>query len=126
MSSVFRHLGFYVNDIDIGIPFYNILGYEEFYRAKENWPEFSGDIDILKMRNNRDGSIIEFIGNSCFPSENSGVHAAFTVDNMVEICKKLRNNKVIFIVEPKTINKKVVVSFCVDPYGFKIELVQEL
>jgi catechol 2,3-dioxygenase-like lactoylglutathione lyase family enzyme len=128
MMAEFRHIGFYVDDVDKGIGFYRALGFREVYRAREEWAAFNpqGEIDVLKLENER-GDIVEFIGNSVFAPDNAGVHAAFTVSNMEQTRRALAALGTVFFVEPRTSGDgKVIVAFCTDPFGFKIELVQEL
>ena len=126
MSARIRHIGFYVDNVNAAIPFYGALGYEVVYREKEDWSGVFGNIDVLKLKS-KEGDTLEFIADSKYRPSNHGVHAAFTVTDMEETCLKLRNLGALFFVDSRiSEDNKVIVGFCKDPYGFKVELVEEL
>ena len=54
-------------------------------------------------------------------------HISFTVDNLDELYKKLKDNDIIFISEPYICpDNPVKLCFCVDPFMNNIELVEDL
>jgi len=54
-------------------------------------------------------------------------HVAFTVENVEKEYRKLQEQGVVFTCEPQVSpDGKAKVTFCVDPDGVPIELVQEL
>lgn len=138
---MFRHVGLVVNDIKKQLKFYQeLLGLEIYYEKVEKGAfleKIIGKKDvaplILKLgKNNK--TIIELLyfgEKEEFNSRNlffPGItHFAITVENIDEIYKKLKEQKINFISEPQiSDDKKHKVCFCQDYELNYIELVQVL
>ena len=143
MSVKFRHVGITVGDLEKSIHFYtNILGFSIIVEADESGQHidnFSGiegvNVRTVKMTDN-DGGLVELL----YYKSHEGVvtlnkdityigcsHFAVTVENLSELYDKLLENDVTVICEPqKSPDFPVMLTFCKDPDGTLIELVEEL
>ncbi len=143
MVAALRHAGIVVTDMERSLKFYrNLLG------LKIVWDKFeSGDyidnmsalknvlVRTVKMTANG-GSLIELLCYDSHPRKRLGgneicnigsSHVAFTVENLDQLCQKLRESGFKFNCEPQfPPGGKVRVMFCEDPDGTLIELVEEL
>lgn len=143
MTVKFRHVGITVSDLEKSINFYtNILGLSIIVEADESGQHidnFSGldgvNVRSVKMTDN-DGGLVELL----YYKSHKGVsipdkdithigcsHFAVTVQNLTELYNKLVANGVTVMCQPqKSPDFPVVLTFCKDPDGTLIELVEEL
>ena len=138
-----RHIGITVFDLDKMLSFYRgLLGFSHAKIALETGSyidNFSALEDVkvttAKLSNGSDGVMIELLkyhsheGNS-FPKEiiNHGIsHFALTVDDLEGLYKKAVSEGVMFNAPPqRPPGGKALVTFCRDPEGNLIELVEML
>ena len=139
-----RHFGIVVQDVAESLHFYRDLLGLEIKRDMQEEGEF---IDtILGLKNVRVRTVkmiskngeallelLEYASHKGKKRENDEIfdlgasHAAFTVENIDEEYKKLKEQGIAFAAEPQiSPDGKAKVTFCFDPDGVPIELVQEL
>ena len=141
----FRHVGITVSDLERSIYFYrDVLGFSivrEMDEIGEHIDNFSGlkgvDVRTVKMSGD-DGSMIELLyyrshPESCSDNLSQTItkigcsHFAVTVDDLMVLYSRLLDNKVCVICEPQySPDGNVRLTFCRDPDGTLIELVEEL
>ena len=139
-----RHFGIVVSDMEKSLHFYrDLLGLE----VKRDMQEGGRFIDTIlglqnvkvrtiKMSAENGNTLIELLQYESHRGkkrENYEIfdlgasHAAFTVENIDEEYKKLKEQGIAFAAEPQiSPDGKAKVTFCFDPDGVPIELVQEL
>ena len=139
-----RHFGIVVSNLEKSLHFYeDLLGLS----AKRDMVEEGEFIDaILGLKNvkvrtvkmkaeNGDTlvELLEYASHQGKKRENYEIfdlgasHVAFTVENVEKEYRKLQEQGVVFTCEPQVSpDGKAKVTFCVDPDGVPIELVQEL
>ena len=143
MKSV-RHFGIVVTDMEKSLKFYrDLLGLRIKIDALEEGPfidAMSGlkniKVRTIKMNADEGNTLIELL---CYEShkrerkENNEIpnigasHPAFTVENLDYEYKRLREKGVEFNCPPQiSPDGKAKVTFCYDPDGVPIELVEEL
>lgn len=139
-----RHLGIVVKDLEKSLVFYRDL---LNLKVKSRTVEFGDHLDkmlraktimvtTIKMSTDDDSILIELLKferpkikseKAPGPFKIGPTHIAFTVDNLEKVYQKLLANGTKFncppIIPP---NGKVKVTFCKDPDGTLIELVEEL
>tara|TARA_B100000686_G_C16724435_1_gene936971 strand:+ start:1266 stop:1697 length:432 start_codon:yes stop_codon:yes gene_type:complete len=140
-----RHVGITVTDLSESINFYvHHLGFKmavEMDEAGEHIDRFSGlnniDVRTVKLRGD-DNCMIELLyyrSHPCVASENKKrnitaigcSHFALTVPDLDYLYEHLRAQGVDFMCAPQSSpDGKVKLTFCRDPDGTLIELVQEL
>jgi len=140
-----RHVGITVSDIDRSIDFYrDVLGFSitrEMDESGIHIDNFSGldgvDVRTVKM-SGLDGSMIELLYYRSHPETNEKnfseditkigcSHFALTVDNLSLLCEKILDNNLVVLCEPQySPDGQVKLTFCRDPDGTLIELVEEL
>ena len=140
-----RHVGITVTDLSESINFYvHHLGFKiavEMDEAGEHIDRFSGlnniDVRTVKLRGD-DNCMIELLyyrSHPCVASENKKrnitaigcSHFALTVPDLDYLYEQLRAQGVDFMCAPQySPDGKVKLTFCRDPDGTLIELVQEL
>ncbi len=139
-----RHTGIVVSDLKKSLYFYqDLLGLKVKIRADEfgnHIDQMNGKTGILvttvKMLADDGPTLIELLKferpeikseKAIGPFKIGPTHIAFTVDNLEELYKKLLANGVHFNCPPLIPpNGKVKVTFCKDPDGTLVELVEEL
>ena len=140
-----RHVGITVSDLDKSLAFYrDLLGFhivKEMDESGKHIDNFSGlqDIDVrtVKMSAN-DGSMIELLYYRSHIETNEEnliknitkvgcSHFALTVRDLPSLYSKMLKEKVAVICEPQySPDGNVRLTFCRDPDGTLIELVEEL
>ena len=140
-----RHVGITVTDLDKSIEFYqNVLGFEvvkEMDESGDHIDNFSDlkDVDVrtVKMRGH-DSGMVELLYYRSHPNVNSRnidekitkigcSHFAVTVNDLEALYQKLLDNEYTVICEPQySPDGNVKLTFCRDPDGTLIELVEEL
>ena len=139
-----RHFGIVVQDVAESLHFYRDLLGLEIKRDMQEEGEF---IDtILGLKNVRVRTVkmiskngeallelLEYASHKGKKRENDEIfdlgasHVAFTVEDVDQEYKRLRAQGVSFICEPQiSPDGKAKVTFCYDPDGVPVELVQEL
>ena len=138
-----RHFGIVVSDIEKSLEFYrDILGFKIKIDALEEGKFIDA---ILGQKNVKvrtvkmladDGNLIELLWYQSHKGkkrENYEIfdigasHPAFTVENLDEEYKRLKEKGIKFISSPQmSPNGKAKVAFCYDPDGVPVELVEEL
>jgi catechol 2,3-dioxygenase-like lactoylglutathione lyase family enzyme len=137
-----RHFGIVVSNIEKSLHFYrDLLGLEIKIDALEKGKFID---DILNLKNVKvrtikmsadDGNLIELLWYKSHlkkpnKKEICGIgasHVAFTVDNLDYEYKRLKKQKVKFSCPPRiSPDGRAKVTFCYDPDGTPIELVEEL
>ena len=142
MSVKVRHVGITVTDVERSLEFYrDILGFTVIVDAEESGKHidnFSGldgiNVRSVKLSDNN-GGIVELL---CYKSHkgvnledksivNIGCsHFAVTVENLEELYQKMVDNNVTVMCEPQVSpDFPVVLTFCKDPDGCLIEMVEE-
>ena len=139
-----RHIGIVVNDLKKSMHFYgDLLGLKVKIQAVE-----SGDyidqlnegtailVTTVKMSADNGPTLVELLKfdmpkvkseKTPGPFEIGPTHVAFTVDNLDEIYERLSAANVLFNCKPLVApGGKAKVTFCHDPDGTLIELVEEL
>jgi len=144
-STKLRHVGITVTDLEKSINFYkNFFGFyvvKEMDEAGEHIDKFSGlkDINVrtVKMVDGYDG-LIELLYYRSHPKtkdENLSrdithigcSHFALTVEGLSELYDRMKQQGITFLCEPQhSPDGQVLLTFCKDPDGTLIELVQEL
>lgn len=139
-----RHFGIVVQDLEKSLRFYrNLLGLE----IKRDMQEEGEFIDtILGLKNVRVRTVkmvsqngeslvelLEYASHKGKKRENDEIfdlgasHVAFTVEDVDQEYKRLRAQGISFTCEPQiSPDGKAKVTFCYDPDGVPVELVQEL
>ena len=137
-----RHVGITVTDLKRSIDFYrDIFGFsiiKEMDESGEHIDNFSGlkgvDVRTVKMSDDN-GGLIELLyyrshkGLDVYRDiTNIGCsHFALTVENLSELYDKLLENDITVLCEPQySPDGFVKLTFCKDPNGTLIELVEEL
>jgi catechol 2,3-dioxygenase-like lactoylglutathione lyase family enzyme len=119
----FRHVGFYINDLEKSVQFFLYFGYVICYNMIEDWGDDLGVMSIIKMKN-KDGNIIELLQTELY-SEPTNCHIALTVENLDLVYRDLEQYN--FLVRPRlSPDGSAKVAFCEDPNGIIVELVQIL
>ena len=138
-----RHTGIVVSNMDKSLEFYvGLLG----LKIKKDMLEQGAHLDALlalkdvqvrtvKMEAD-DGNLVELLWYTSHPRlprspkeicEIGASHVAFTVENLEETYKRLSERGVVFHCTPQhSPDGKVKVTFCKDPDGTFIELVEQL
>lgn len=140
-----RHIGVTVSDLSRSLSFYrDLLGFsiiKEMDEFGEHIDKFSGlqDIDVrtVKMSAN-DGSMIELLYYRSHPETNEEnltkditkvgcSHFALTVEDLPSLYSKMLEDNITVMCEPQySPDGNVRLTFCRDPDGTLIELVEEL
>jgi catechol 2,3-dioxygenase-like lactoylglutathione lyase family enzyme len=140
-----RHVGITITDLEKSIWFYEeILGFKtvkEMDESGDHIDKFSGldsvDVRTVKMKGS-DGSMIELLHYRSHPEVNTSnlkekinkigcSHFALTVPDLGQLYDKLIDNSCFVMCEPQpSPDGKVMLTFCRDPDGSLIELVEEL
>lgn len=142
MKSI-RHFGIVVNDLEKSLHFYRDLLGLKIQREMMEEGEFIDNISALQkvkvktIKMSADsGSLVELLWYKSHPRkpnlkkeicEIGASHLAFTVDNLDYEYKRLKENGVKFNCPPQiSPDGKAKVTFCRDPDGTLIELVEEI
>ena len=140
-----RHVGVTVSDLSKSLSFYqDVLGFtilKEMEESGEQLDNFSGlkgvRVTTVKLQDSSEG-IIELLHYRSHPKSNEAnlkqditfvgcSHFAITVQDLSQVYTKLLKNDVDVLCEPQySPDGKVVLTFCKDPDGTLIELVEEL
>ncbi len=135
-----RHIGIVVNDMDISLKFYkDLLGLKIKSLAEEEG-EFLDNMlahknvknKVAKLYAGNGNALVELIDSKSFANKKNrnfftigASHFAFTVDNLQETYEYLLENGVKFTAPPQlTPDGYAKVTFCEDPDGTPIELVE--
>jgi catechol 2,3-dioxygenase-like lactoylglutathione lyase family enzyme len=139
-----RHFGIVTQDIEKSLAFYRDLLGLEIKRDMQEEGEFidtilglkNVQVRTVKMISQSGDTLVELLQYESHQGkkrENYEIfdlgasHVAFTVENIHEEYKRLREEGVTFTCEPQiSPDGKAKVTFCFDPDGVPIELVQEL
>lgn len=143
MKSV-RHFGIVVNDIEKSLHFYRDLLGLQIQRDMIEEGEFIDTIlglqnvkvRTVKMGGENGNTLVELLqyeSHAGKKRENYEIfdlgvsHIAFTVEDVNEEYKRLKERGIAFTYEPQiSPDNKAKVTFCFDPDGVPIELVEEL
>lgn len=138
-----RHTGFVVRDLERSLVFYSALGLQIWQRKLETGPYIDTVVGIpcvclewAKLRTS-DGVMIELLQYHSHPEQKANVralvnqvgcsHVAFTVNNIKNIIDLILSLGGTVINPPAiSCDSKFLVSYCYDPDGILIELVEEL
>jgi glyoxylase I family protein len=140
-----RHVGITVSDLEKSISFYrDLLGFsvtKEMDESGQHIDNFSGleniDVRTVKM-SGVDGSMIELLYYRSHPENNEEnlvnnitkvgcSHFALTVEDLPALYSQLLENELVVMCEPQySPDGNVRLTFCRDPDGTLIELVEEL
>ncbi len=125
-----RHFGWNVINLEKSVEFYEKLGLQLIYRQDEEWGKYYPTMRIAKMKD-PNGSILEFIElkREHFRKYKYSYesHICFTVDDLDHTEKELTKIGIGFVVSPRlSPDKSVKVGFCLDPNGYRVELVEVL
>ena len=140
-----RHVGITVSNLDKSISFYrDLLGFnitKEMDESGQHIDNFSGlenvDVRTVKM-SGTDGSMIELLYYRSHPENNEEnvsknitkvgcSHFALTVTDLPALCSRLLENELVVLCDPQySPDGNVRLTFCRDPDGTLIELVEEL
>jgi glyoxylase I family protein len=135
-----RHIGIVVNDMDISLKFYkDLLGLKIKSLAEEEG-EFLDNMlahknvknKVAKLYAGNGNALVELIASKSFANKKNrnfftigASHFAFTIDNLQETYEYLLENGVKFTAPPQlTPDGYAKVTFCEDPDGTPIELVE--
>lgn len=135
-----RHIGIVVNDMDISLKFYkDLLGLKIKSLAEEEG-EFLDNMlahknvknKVAKLYAGNGNALVELIDSKSFANKKNrnfftigASHFAFTIDNLQETYEYLLENGVKFTAPPQlTPDGYAKVTFCEDPDGTPIELVE--
>ena len=135
-----RHIGIVVNDMDVSLKFYkDLLGLKIKSLAEEEG-EFLDNMlahknvknKVAKLYAGNGNALVELIDSKSFANKKNrnfftigASHFAFTVDNLQETYEYLLENGVKFTAPPQlTPDGYAKVTFCEDPDGTPIELVE--
>jgi len=137
-----RHFGIVITDLEKSLHFYrDLLGLKIQKEMAEEGKFIDNILDLqnVKVRTIKmsadDGGLIELLYYESHPrvAEKKEIysvgasHVAFTVENLDDVYKRLKENGVRFNCAPQTSSDgKVKVTFCYDPDGIPIELVEEI
>lgn len=139
-----RHFGIVTNDMGKALHFYRDLLDLQIKRDMQEEGEFIDTIlglqnvkvHTVKMLSQSGDTLVELLEYASHKGkkrENYEIfdvgasHIAFTVENVDEVCKKLEEQGVVFTCEPQVSpDGKAKVTFCFDPDGVPVELVEEL
>ena len=140
-----RHVGITVSNLDRSIKFYrDILGFSITRKMEETGQHidnFSGleDVRVTTVKMSaEDASMIELLYYESHPEENDDnlsksitkigcSHFALTVPDLPLLYEKLVKNQAVLMCEPQySPDGRVRLTFCRDPDGTLIELVEEL
>jgi len=138
-----RHTGIVISNLEKSLHFYRDLLGLKIQRDMLEGGEFIDNISNLKNVNVRtikmsadDGNLVELLWYKSHPRKSKGAkeicatgvsHIAFTVENIDYEYKRLKEKGVKFHCSPKVSpDGKAKVTFCHDPEGNLIELVEEL
>lgn len=136
-----RHIGIAVTNMKKSLHFYRDLLGLEIVREMDESGEYidnmlsinNVNVKTVKMSANNGVTLIELLEFKSHPKENQqreiydigASHVAFTVENLNEMYEYLLNLGVKFNAPPQTSPDKFVkVTFCKDPDGTPIELVE--
>ena len=142
---IVRHVGITVSDLQKSINFYeDLLGFtivremDESVRHIDNFSGIEGvDVRTVKMVGD-EGAMIELLYYRSHPKTNEKnfleditkigcSHFALTVPDLSALYSKLLENEYVVMCEPQySPDGKVKLTFCRDPDGTLIELVEEL
>jgi len=140
-----RHVGITVTHLQESINFYrNNFGFSiirEMDESGDHIDRFSGlkgiDVRTVKMADGN-GGLIELLYYRSHPKSKSHnlstnitnigcSHFALTVENLPDVCESLTKQGATLLCEPQmSPDGKVLLTFCKDPDGTLIELVEEL
>lgn len=142
MSNTVRHSGIVVKNMKKSLFFWNkILRFKIVKRSLEYGPVIDKLLGFKKVKirtiklqdkNKFIIELIEFIKPKAkkrriFTNSYGPTHIAITVKNLKNLHKKLINNKISFNTSPlKSVDKKVLFTYCRSPEGAFVELVEEL
>jgi catechol 2,3-dioxygenase-like lactoylglutathione lyase family enzyme len=140
-----RHVGITVSNLSNSLSFYqDILGFtilKEMDESGEQLDNFSGlrgvKVTTVKLQDSSEG-VIELLHYKSHPKSNEAnlnqditfvgcSHFAITVKDLSQVYTKLLKNDVSVLCEPQySPDGNVMLTFCKDPDGTLIELVEEL
>jgi len=142
---IVRHVGITVSDLKKSISFYrDLLGFtitKEMDESGVHIDKFSGlkDVDVRTVKlSGESGGMIELLYYRSHPNTNEQnfseditkvgcSHFAITVRDLPSLYSKLLENNLVVLCEPQySPDGKVRLTFCRDPDGTLIELVEEL
>jgi len=139
-----RHFGIVVQDIEKSIHFYRDLLGLEIKRDMEEQGEFidtilglkNVQVRTVKMISKSGDALVELLKYDSHEGKKredyeifdlGASHIAFTVENIDEEYKRLQEKGISFTCEPQlSPDGKAKVTFCFDPDGVPVELVEEL
>jgi catechol 2,3-dioxygenase-like lactoylglutathione lyase family enzyme len=135
-----RHIGIVVNDMDISLKFYKDLLGLKIKSLVEEEGEFLDNMlahknvknKVAKLYAGNGNALVELIDSKSFANKKNrnfftigASHFAFTIDNLQETYEYLLENGVKFTAPPQlTPDGYAKVTFCEDPDGTPIELVE--
>lgn len=138
-----RHTGIVVRDLEAAERFYTeLVGLRIVAKAEESGPFLDAILDLpdarattVKMAAAEGGALLELL---CFaahrdvrppaePYSTGPTHVAFTVEDLAQTHARLSAAGVPFTTEPRVSpDGRALVTFCRDPEGNLLELVEEL
>ena len=142
MNNTIRHSGIVVKDMKKSLNFWNkILKFKILKKNIESGPKIdqllglkSTKIITIKLCD-KNKSVLEFIEfikpkskkRKVYTNSHGPTHLAITVKNLKKIHKKLIKNNIKFNTIPiKSVDEKVLFTYCKSPEGAFVEFVQEL
>ena len=138
-----RHIGLVVNNLSLMKNFYMKLGFNEHISGIEKGKFIDNvtglenvNLEWIKLKS-RDGQLLELLKYHSHPdngqleirksNKHGCSHVAFTVEDSDEFCKLIVKHGGSIINQPMlSPDKKVKVSYCHDPEGILMEIVQIL
>jgi len=138
-----RHTGIVVNDLSLMTQFYINLGFQKFISGNEKGEFIDNvtglnnvDLEWVKLKS-QDGQLLELLKYHSHPDDNipnlrksnkhGCSHIAFTVENSENFCELIKKNGGSIINKPAiSLDEKVKVSYCHDPEGVLMEVVEIL
>jgi catechol 2,3-dioxygenase-like lactoylglutathione lyase family enzyme len=139
-----RHFGIVVQDIEKSLHFYRDLLGLEVKKDMQEQGEFidtilgltNVQVRTIKMISQNGDTLVELLEYKSHKGKKredyqifdlGASHVAFTVENIDEEYKRLQAEGISFTCQPQVSpDKKAKVTFCFDPDGVPIELVEEL
>lgn len=128
-----RHCGIVVSDMEKSLEFYrDILGLKIKVDALEEGEFIDAILGMqkvkvrtVKMLADEGDALVELLFYHSRPEGSS--HTAFTVENLDDEYKRLKEKGIKFINSPQVSpNGKAKVAFCYDPDGIPVELVEQI
>jgi len=138
----FRHTGIIVSNLENSLNFYhNILGLEiiQIHTDSSTYISKITQLDSLIAKYAKlrvpGGAILELLTYPSHPTSRAkaeihqvgSAHLAFSVDSAIKAHSFLTENKIACLSEPVLSSEKIaVVFFCLDPDGYRVEIVEML